>query len=209
VAATTAKGRKAKRIRRPRKKVAEVVSYTLGHQTRVEILIALNEEMFTAQGLAARLRQSPSNIGNHLQRMLEEGSIEVGKEERRGNVTQYWYKKREIAVYTPEDAEAMTPFERQVTVGAIVQSGIAEVLAALAAETLSDPQSILYWDWYNLDAEGQKEADLESHRYLERLREIEAASTNRRAKSGAKGTSMLVKLAFFRRARKVKAHIEP
>jgi DNA-binding transcriptional ArsR family regulator len=206
VASATAKGI-AKNIRRPRKKIEEVVSYALGHRTRVEILIALNEELFTAQGLADRLGQSPSNIGNHLQRMLEDGSIEVGKEERRGNVTQYWYKAREIPVYTPEDAEAMTPLERQVTVGAIVQSGLAEVLAALSAGTLSDPQSILYWDWYNLDAEGQKEADVESHRYLERLREIEAASTNRRAKSGDEGTSMLVKLAFFRRARKVKGHI--
>jgi DNA-binding transcriptional ArsR family regulator len=206
VAATKAKGGKGKKTRQPRKKIEEVVSYALGHRTRVEILIALNEELFTAQGLADRLGQSPSNIGNHLQRMLEEGAIEIGKEARKGNVTQYWYKAREIPVYTPEDAEAMTPLERQVTVGAIVQSGLAEVLAALSAGTLSDPQSILYWDWYHLDAEGQKEADIESHRYLERLRDIEAASANRRAKSGGKGSSMLVKLAFFRRARKVKSH---
>lgn len=205
MAATTTKGRKGK-TRQPRKKIEEVVSYALGHRTRVEILIALNEELFTAQGLADRLDLSPSNIGNHLQRMLEDGSIEVGREERRGNVTQYWYKAREIPVYAPEDAEAMTPLERQVTVGAIVQSGLAEVLAALNSGTLADPQSILYWDWYNLDAKGQEEVDQESHRYLERLREIEAASTNRRAESGEEGTSMLVKLAFFRRARKVKSH---
>lgn len=206
MAATTARGGQGKKTRRPRKKIEEVVSYALGHKTRVEILIALNEELFTAQGLADRLGQSPSNIGNHLQRMLEDGSIEVGREERKGNVTQYWYKAREIPIYTPEDAEAMTPLERQVTVGAIVQSGIAEVLAALSAGTLSDPQSILYWDWYNLDPKGQEEADLESHRYLERLREIEVAATNRRAESGDSSTSMLVKLAFFRRARKVKSH---
>jgi len=207
VAATTAKGGKGKKARQPRKRIEEVVSYALGHKTRVEILIALNEDLFTAQGLADRLGQSPSNIGNHLQRMLEDGSIEIGREERRGNVTQYWYKAREIPVYTPEDAEAMTPLERQVTVGAILQSGLAEVLGALSAGTLADPKSILYWDWYHLDAKGQKEADVASHRYLEQLREIEAASANRRAESGDDGTSMLVKLAFFRRARKVKAHI--
>lgn len=138
--------------------------------------------------------------------MLEDGAIEVGREVKKGNFTQYWYKAVEIPVYTPEDAEAMTPLQRQMTVGAIAQSGLAEVLAALTAGTLSDPESILYWDWYNLDAKGRKEFDLESHRYLARLREIEAASTNRRARSGEEGTSMLVKLAFFRRARKVQSH---
>lgn len=203
MAATTAKERKG---RRPRKKIEDVVRYALGHKTRVEILIALNEGLFTAGELADRLDQSPSNIGNHLQRMLEDGSIEVGKKEQKGNFTQFWYKSVEIPVYTPEDAEAMTPVQRQMTVGAIVQAGIAEILAALTAGTLADPKSILYWDWYSLDAQGQEEFDIESHRYLARLREIEAASTNRRAKSGEGGTSILVKLAVFRRARKVRGH---
>lgn len=206
MATTPPKGEKSKRNRQPRKKIEDVVSYALGHGTRVEILIALNEDSFTAQELADRLGQPPSNIGNHLQRMLEDGSIEVAKEEKRNNFTLYWYKAVEIQVYTPEEAEAMTPVQRQMTVGAIVQAGLAEILAALRAGTLSDPRSILYWDWYNLDARGQEEFDLESHRYLERLREIEAASTNRRARSGEIGKSILVKLAVFRRARKVRTH---
>jgi DNA-binding transcriptional ArsR family regulator len=206
VAAATAKGGKGKRTRRPKKKIEDAITYALGHKTRVEILIALNEEAFTSQGLADRLDQSPSNIGNHLQRMLEDGSIEIAKEEKKNNFTLFWYKAVEIPVYTTKEAEEMTPVQRQMTVGAIVQTGLAEIMAALRAGTLSNPSSILFWDWYNLDAQGREEFDIESHRYLERLREIEAASTNRRAESGEDGDSMLVKLAVFRRARKAKAH---
>jgi DNA-binding transcriptional ArsR family regulator len=206
VAATTAKGGRDKRPRRPKKKIEDVITYALGHRTRVEILIALNEEAFTAQGLADRLGQSQSNVGNHLQRMLEDGSIEIAKEEKKNNFTLFWYKAVEIPVYTTKEAQEMTPLQRKMTVGAIVQTGLAEIMAALRAGTLSNPSSILFWDWYNLDAQGREEFDIESHRYLERLREIEVASTNRRAESGEDGDSMLVKLAVFRRARKAKAH---
>lgn len=201
VAATKKRDRKP---RQPKKNMDEVVRYALSHQVRVEILIALNEGLFTANMLAERTDQNPSTIGNHLQRMLEEGAIEVGKEEQKNNITQYWYRAVQIPVYSKEAAEAMTPMERQVTVGAIAQSGIAEVLAALNAKTLADPSSILYWSWFCLDAQGCEEADSATHDYLERLREIEATSTNRRAISKEAGRSMLGKVAFFRRARPVR-----
>jgi DNA-binding transcriptional ArsR family regulator len=206
MASSKAGGNKSKKGRRPKESIETAIPYALGHATRVEILIALNEGLFTAQELADRLGRTTSYVGNHLRWLLEDGSIEVGRKEVRGGTVQYWYKAVEIPVYTPEDAERMTPLHRKVTVGAITQAGFAEILAALSAGTLSEPDTIVYWDWYNLDAEGQRELDVESHRYLDRLREIEAASTNRRAVSGEESKSMLVKLDVFPRARKYKNH---
>ncbi|HEY6730843.1 MAG TPA: winged helix-turn-helix domain-containing protein [Solirubrobacterales bacterium] len=192
----------AKKPNQP-KGIEEVVQYALGHRTRVQILIVLNEGIFTAAQLAQMIGEPLNNVSNHLRKMLDDGSIEIAREERKHNVVLYWYKAVEIPCYDQEAAEAMTPLQQQMTVGAIVQSGTAEVLAGLYAGKLRDPRSVLYWDWYNLDQQGREDMEAENVRYLERIREIEAESTNRRAKSGEESTSMLLNLAVFERARKV------
>lgn len=196
----------ARRAGRP-KGIEEVVQYALGHKIRVNVLIVLNDGIYTAAQLAEIIDEPLNNVSNHLRKMLDDGSIEIAKEERKGNVVQYWYKAVEVPSYSQDEAEAMTSLQRQVTVGAIVQSGTAELLAALYAGTLRDPRSILYWHWYNVDRQGREDLEAESVRYLERVRKIEAESTNRRAESGEDSTSMLVSLSVFERARKAKDRV--
>jgi DNA-binding transcriptional ArsR family regulator len=186
------------------KGIEEVVQYALGHKTRVHILIVLNDGIFTAAQLAEIIDEPLNNVSNHLVKMLEDGSVEIAKEERRGNIVQYWYKAVEIPFYSQEAAEEMTPLQRHMTAGAIYQSGSAEVLAALYAGKLADPRAVVYWDWYNVDAQGREEIEAENRRYLERLRDIEVRSTNRRAKSGEDAISMLVNLDVFERVRKAR-----
>jgi DNA-binding transcriptional ArsR family regulator len=187
--------------RRP-KRIEEAVQYAIGHKTRVNILIALNEGIYTAAQLAQIVGQPQNNVANHLRKMLDDGSIEIAKEERKSNFVVYWYKVVELSCYSQEEAEAMTPVQQQMTVGAIVQSATAELFAALYAGKLRDPRSVLFWHWYHMDQQGQKDLEAENVRYLERVREIEAESTNRRADSGEDSTSMLVSLSVYERARK-------
>lgn len=194
---------KAARRGRP-KGIEEVVQYALGHKIRVHILIVLNDGIYTAARLAEIIGEPLNNVSNHLRKMLDDGSIEIAREGRKGNVVQYWYKAVEVPFYTQEAAEAMTPLQQQVTVGAIVQSGTAELLAALYAGKLRDPRSVLFWHWYNVDRQGREDLESENVRYLERVREIEAESTNRRAESGEDAISMLVSLSVFERARKAR-----
>jgi DNA-binding transcriptional ArsR family regulator len=195
---------KARTDKPPRraKRIEEAVQYAIGHKTRVNILIALNEGIYTAAELAAIVGERQSNISNHLLKMLDDGSIEIAKEEQKANFVVYWYKAVEISCYSQKDAEAMTPDQQQVTVGAIVQSGTAELFAALYAGKLRDPRSVLFWDWFNMDQQGRTDLEAESARYLERAREIEAESTNRRADSGEESIPMLLSLSVFERARK-------
>jgi DNA-binding transcriptional ArsR family regulator len=193
----------AKRPNQP-KQIEEVVQYALGHRTRVQILIVLNEGIFTAAQLSQIIGEPLNNVSNHLRKMLNDGSIEIAREERKSNFVLYWYKAVEIPCYTQEAAEAMTTVQRQMTVGAIVQSGTAEVLAGLYSGKLRDPRSVLYWDWYHLDQKGREDLEAENARYLERVQEIEAEATNRRAKTGEDSTSMLLNLAVFERARKAR-----
>jgi DNA-binding transcriptional ArsR family regulator len=190
--------------RRP-KQIEEAVQYAIGHKTRVGILIVLNEGIYTAAQLAQIVGEPQNNVANHLRKMLDDGSIEIAKEERKSNFVVYWYKAVELSCYSQEEAEAMTTVQQQMTVGAIVQSATAELFAALYAGKLRDPKSVLFWHWYNMDPQGQEDLEAENVRYLERVREIEAESTNRRAASGEDSTSMLVSLAVFERARKARA----
>jgi DNA-binding transcriptional ArsR family regulator len=145
---------------------------------------------------------TPNNVQNHLKKLLEDGAIEIAKEERTGNVFTFWYRSRQIPEYSQEAAEAMTTLEQQMTVAAILQSGIAEELAGLYHGKLRDPTSCLYWDWYHVDEEGRKELEAKTTRYLEEAREVEAKSANRRARSAEDSTSILLKLSVFERARK-------
>ncbi|MGD9735144.1 MAG: winged helix-turn-helix domain-containing protein [Solirubrobacterales bacterium] len=191
----------ATKARKRPKPIEEVVQFALGHRIRVQILIVLNEGIYTAAELATIIDEPLNNVANHLRKMLDDGSVEVAREVQKRNVTQYWYRAVEIPFHSQEEAEAMTEVQRQVTAGAVVQSGSAEVLAGLYAGRLADPRAIVFWHGYNVDVEGREQIEAESARYLERLREIELEAGLRRASSGEESTSMMLNLAVFERAR--------
>lgn len=188
--------------KRARKGIEEVVQYALGHRIRVHVLIVLNEGIYTASELSEIIGVPLNTLHNHLRRMLDDGSIEIAREEKRGNMMQFWYRAVEAQTYTVEEFERLPHPYRQNIVGAIVQSGTAEVMAGLYAGNLADPRACVYWDWYNVDEQGRSDADALTERYLEELREIEVESTNRAAKTGEKTTSMLLDIMFFERPRK-------
>jgi DNA-binding transcriptional ArsR family regulator len=195
--------------RKARKGIEEVVQYALGHKIRVHVLIVLNEGIYTAGEISAIIGVPLNTLHNHLRRMLDDGSIEIAREEKKGNMVQYWYRAVETQTYTVEEFERLPHLYRQNIVGAIVQSGTAEVMAGLYAGKLADPRACVYWDWYNVDAMGREEADALTERYLEDLREVEVTSTNRAAVSGEETISMLLDIMFFERPRKGGARPRP
>lgn len=195
--------------KRARKGIEEVVQYAVGHKIRVHVLIVLNEGVYTAGEIAEIIGVPLNTLHNHLRRMLDDGSIEIAREERKGNMTQYWYRAVEVQTYTVEEFEQLPHPYRQNIVGAIVQSGTAEVMAGLYAGKLADPRACVYWDWYNLDAEGREKADALTDRYLEEMRELEVEATNRAATTGEKTTSMLLDVVFFERPRKGASRLRP
>ncbi len=191
-----------RREKKQRKRIEDAVQYALAHKARVEILILLNEASYTIAEIAALLDLPTSNVSNHVRRMLEDGSIEVAKAEPRRGTNVHWYRAVEMPYYSKEEAEALTWMQRQVTAGLVVQSGLAEVMAALFKGVLADARTILSWDWYNVDARGRDDLEAENLRHLERIREIECEALNRVAESGEETTPILVSLFSFVRARK-------
>lgn len=194
---------KRKGERKKRKQIAETVPYAISHWIRLEILILLNEGSFTASEISELTGIGLNNVSNHLQRMSDDGAIEVAKwEKRRGNLI-YWYRAVELPEITTEEAEEMTEMELQMIAGVIAQSSTAELLAALHKGTLASSRTILSWDMYDVDAQGRQEIEDEVHRHLERLREIKCESVNRVAVSKEETTSMIASAHAFQRARTI------
>lgn len=97
------------RPKRRRKRIEEVVGYTVNHRTRVHILIVLNEGTFTAKEIAEIVGEPLNNVSNHVRELLDAGSIELAKTEMVRNTQQHYYRAVEIPHYSDEEIAAMTP----------------------------------------------------------------------------------------------------
>ncbi len=194
---------KAKQPARRGKSIEEVVEYAVSHRIRTLILHVLNEGTYTATEIAELIDEPLNNVANHIRKLHDAGSIEVAKAEPRANsnVIRHYYRAIAMPYVSEEEAKAMPVQERQMIAGLIVQSAVGEVMAALWAGKLADPRTILVWDKVSLDQEGREELEAESLRYLDRVKEIEGDSTNRRAKTGEGAQRMLVTLFGHERAR--------
>jgi DNA-binding transcriptional ArsR family regulator len=192
--------------RRPgqrKKTIEEVVAYAVGHRIRVHILIVLNEGTFTPGQIAEIIGEPLNNVSNHIRELADAGSIELAKTEQVRNTILHYYRAVEMPYYSDEEMAAMTPEQRQVTYGLVIQSMIAEVMAALWAGKLhDDPRAWLAWNWFNVDEQGREDIAAEQKRSWERVEEIEVESTNRRAGSGEDATSIIVTQLGYQRARK-------
>jgi DNA-binding transcriptional ArsR family regulator len=203
VSAKTAERPRGRRKKeKQRKRIEEVVQYALSHKFRVEILILLNQASYTASELSELTGISMQNVSNHIKRMLADGSIEVAKIEERRGTNIYWYRAIELPEYSQEEAEALTEVERQTIAGWVVQSGMAETMAALWKGNLANPRTILHWSWYTFDKKGREDAEAANVRHLEEIREIECESLNRIAETKEEPTSMIISLFFFVGARR-------
>jgi DNA-binding transcriptional ArsR family regulator len=185
------------------KSTEERVGYALGHRIRVEILTLLNEAIYTADDIAAIIKESRQNVHHHLKELLGGRSIEIAKIEKRRNADLHFYRAVEMADYDEEAIAAMAIEDRQDIAGHVVRGATAEIMAALAAGKLSnDPKVWLAWRWFNLDTQGRQDLLEEQRRSWERVQEIEAESANRRAESGEDATSYIVAEWGFERVRK-------
>lgn len=184
------------------KSIDERVGYAIGHRIRVEILILLNERVYTADDIAAIIGESRQTVHHHLRELLDAGSIEIAKVEKRRNADLHHYRAVEMSKYSEKELSAMSPEERQAIVGLTVQHSTAEIMAALTAGKLhDDPRVVLAWQWFNLDEQGRQDLADEQVRFWDRVQEIEAEATNRRAESGEDATSYVVAEWGFERAR--------
>jgi DNA-binding transcriptional ArsR family regulator len=183
------------------KKIQEVVAYAVSHRIRVQILIILNQGIYTSAEIADIIGEPLNRVGNHIRELLDAGSIEIADTRRRRNTQQHYYRGGRTPFYSEGDVEAMTSQQRQVTAGLIVQSLVAEMMAGLWAEKLfDDPRDWLTWDRLDLDAVGRQELYEEQGESWERLKAIKARAANRVSGSGEETAPYVVSVLGFERA---------
>lgn len=190
----------AKKLRK--RTVEEAVSYAIAHGIRVDTLCYLNEALRSPSELAKLMKLPLSTVEHHIKELLASDSIELVKVAANGNTNEHFYRAVEIPFYTDEEMWAL-PFEaRQEIYGLILQSGMAEAMAAFRAKKVShDPYACMAWRWFNLDTQGREDMAKENARSWARRREIEAESANRLAETKEKPVSVIVSLWAYERCR--------
>lgn len=184
--------------------IEEAVSYAVGHRIRIEVLALLNEGPRSVNELAKLTGQGLGKIGHHVKELADSGCIELARVEKVRNVDEHFYRAVELPFISDQEAEALPPEVKQEYAAVILQAVMAEGLAALWAGRLhSDPAVRMCWRWFNLDAQGRQELADEQREAWERIVDIEARSTNRRADSGEAATSIIVTMMGFERFRPV------
>jgi DNA-binding transcriptional ArsR family regulator len=185
------------------KRIEEVVSYALGHRIRIEVLALLNEGVFTPDEISSILDEPIGKVTHHISELVEGGAIELAKTEPVRNATRHFYRAVQQPYVSAEEAAAMTPQQRQVIVGLILQSIMAESMSAFwAGNMINDPDhTMLSWRWFNVDKEGRGEIIAELAASWGRIREIEARSAARRSESGEDTVSVIVAMQGFQRSR--------
>ncbi len=191
---------------RPEQKrsVEEAVSYGVGHRIRIEILCILNEGTHSASELSRLIHQPLTTIGHHIKELVESHCIELARIEKVRNTDQHFYRAIELPFITDEEAEALPLAVKQEYAALILQTITAEGLGSLwAGKMNNDPAVRMMWRWFNLDAQGRQELADEQRESWERIVEIEARSTNRRAESGEEAVTLIASTMGFERSRQV------
>lgn len=185
------------------KSIEEVVSYAVGHRTRIEILALLNQGVYTPDQIAQALGESLGRVTHHIGELADGGAIELAKTEPVRNTTRHYYRAVSQPFISEEEAERMPPQQRQIIAGLILQSIMAESMSAFwAGNMIDDPAAtMLAWRWFNVDRQGKREITTELAESWERVQAIEARSSARRLESGEEAVSVIVALQGFQRSR--------
>lgn len=187
-----------------KRSIEEAASYGVGRRIRIEVLGLLNEGTHSASELAKLLHQPLTTISHHIKELVNSGCIELARIEKVRNTDQHFYRAVQLPFVTDAEAAALPPEVKQEYAAVILQAIMAESMGSLWAGKMSnDPTVRMMWRWFNLDAQGRQELADEQRESWERIVNIEAKSTNRRAKSGEAAQTMIAVTMGFERSRPV------
>ena len=140
-----------------KKGIEEVVSYAVGHRTRVHILIVLNEGTFTPGQIAEVIGEPLNNVSNHVRELLDAGSIELASQTGAKH-SPALLPGLEMPDYYGRGSRGHDPGAAAGDRRTGVQSMVAEVMAAtLGREPCKRPAVWLAWDWFNVDGQGRED----------------------------------------------------
>jgi DNA-binding transcriptional ArsR family regulator len=190
----------------------EAPTYPVNHRIRHESLIILHEGEFSAADIAEMIGEETPIVTNHLRDLYDAGCIEFEGYKGKGNFKKAVYRAVARPFTSRKEYDSMSPEERQEAIGVHLQWTVAEALASYRNKKMASDEALcIISDEPCLDAEGRLELDdfltacwngeSEVLAELKSVQDIAARATNRMAKSGEAGTTIVVSLMAFERAR--------
>lgn len=190
------------RIRRKHPNVEESASSSLGHRIRVEIRAALHEGPATASQLAEMIEQPTTTVERHIKKMLNDGSIDIAKSEKVGNLRRHYYSVVKLPFFSDAAMAAMTEDERQTVYALIVQAASAEAMASLWAGKIARDRSVfMAWTRIQLDQLGREKLAEEEAGSWDRKMGIAARAAIRLTEAGEEGTTYVITSFAYERSR--------
>lgn len=182
--------------------VEEGAAYAVSHRIRVEVLSALNERSYSCAELARFVHQPLSTVTHHVEELLKAKRIEVAFTKKVRAMTQSFYRAIEMPIFNEEEVAEWSFEKRQEVYSLALQNATAEAFSSLWAGKISDdPESLVYWRWFNVDGQARRAIMELQERFWGELQEIEAESTTRRVESEEKARSIVVSVFGFERSR--------
>jgi hypothetical protein len=167
------------------------------------MLVLLNEGSYCLEEIAQIIAEPRTIVKHHLKELLDAQAIELAKVVPTRYTQKHYYRAIQMPEYSAQELAGMAPEERQAVIGVAIQHLTAEVLASFwAGKMEGDPENLwLGWRWLNLDTQGRRDLAEEQMRWWRRALDIEAESTNRRAKSGENVQPIVLAILGFLRER--------
>jgi DNA-binding transcriptional ArsR family regulator len=203
-----------RRPARERTRMAEEApTYPTHHRIRLEALIILHEGEFSAADIAEMIGEETSIVTNHLRDLYDAGCIEFVGHKGKGNFKRAVYRAIARPFTSREEYEAMSLEEREEAIGVHLQWMLSESLASYRSKRMVSDESLsVMSDEPCLDAEGRVELDEfltacwsgespDTLAALKSVQDIQCRATNRMAKTGEKGTIIVVSQMAFERGR--------
>lgn len=190
----------------------EAPTYPLTQRIRQEALLILHEGEFSAADIAEMIGEDTSHVTNHLRDLYDAGCIEFVGYRGKGNFKKAVYRAIARPLTSREEVMEMSLEERDEVAGVMLQWIMVEATASYRSKKMaSDENSVVMFDEPCLDAAGRVEledfftacwsGDFEVLERLKSVQDIAARATNRMAKSGETGVTVVASLMAFERAR--------
>lgn len=166
----------------------------LAHPLRQQVLIRLNEGVASPSELAAELGERLPNISYHFRILHELGAIElVGTTPRRGAV-EHHYRATMRPFFSDTDWATLPPSARRAVLDGLLRQIFEDVGRAAATGGFDDDRIHVTRTPLTLDERGWRELAKLLEDTLEKVRRIQARSSERRAggNGGAVGAGLAI-----------------
>lgn len=170
----------------------------LAHPLRAQLLSLLTERTASPNELAQELGEDLANVSYHVRQLAKRDLIELVTEKRRRGAIEHFYKATVRAYYSTEDWEALPDSTKEIHSAWIAQLIYGDMAEAMRAGTFeSRADRYLIRTPVVLDEEGWSELTEAYATVLDQILEIQAASDERRSKSGEQGVNVATSFACF------------